>query len=52
MGDVVRAVDDPYVPSEDPRDEAIEKAFERVQAAAWLALDALSLEEAAEAGVD
>jgi len=48
MGDIVRVVDDPYVPSEDPRDEVIGNAFERAQAAMWEILDEVTLAEAAE----
>ena len=43
IGDVVRAVDDPYEASEDPRDEAIEAAFQQVLAAMWKVLDGLTL---------
>jgi Rrf2 family cysteine metabolism transcriptional repressor len=47
MGDIVRVIDDPYLPSEDPRDEVVGKAFERVQAAMWEILDKVSLAKAA-----
>jgi Rrf2 family protein len=48
FGDIVRAVNDPYGPSEDSRDEAIENAFEKVQTAMWGVLDAMTLAEIAE----
>ena len=47
LGDIVRAVDDSYVPSKDPRDEAIEEAVGQGWAEMWSALDAVSLEDAA-----
>ena len=43
IGDVVRATIDPYEGSKDLRDAAIEKAYKRVRAAIWGALDAVTL---------
>lgn len=45
VGDVVRTVDDPYEPSDDPRDEPIVQVFGQVQTAMFETLDVLMLEE-------
>ena len=50
MGQIVRAVDGPYVASEDLRDEPIEAAIEHAQAALWKVLDGLTLAEIAVEG--
>jgi len=47
LGDIVRAVNIPHAKSEDPRDAAIEKAFERARTAMWEALDEVTLADAA-----
>lgn len=47
LGEIVRTIDDAYDPSDDPRDEAIVKAFDQVQAAMWKTLDALTVKDIA-----